>query len=678
MNLSRFIGELKRRNVFRVAVMYGAAAVGILAVASDVAGAMDLPGWVPRAVIFVTVLGFPLALVLAWAFDLTPQGVTRAEEPEPLPAAPAPAVAVSAGGGEAMASRRGGAGTATLAVRVPKIMAPPPAPRPEGSSGGAADAAEAAPPDPERVKRAALASVWNELRAPTHGILGYSEMLLEDAAGRAPEEALADLRKIQAAGKQLLALVDDTLHPDRVSVAEIERDAEGFGAKLRHDLRNPINAIIGYSEMLVESSEEDGHPELVPDLQRVLSSARHLLRLTHDIVRFSGRETESGGESAEISRAEAIVRGALARIRPLTPDTFQLPEGQPGTLLVVDDNATNRDLLSRQLARQGYTVSTAQNGREALEMLRTQDFDLVLLDILMPEVNGIEVLQQVKGDPGLRDIPVIMISALDEIASVVRCIEMGAEDYLSKPFDPVLLGTRIGASLQLRRLRDRERLYAEEMERARAAVDRALCSLCPAPFAARVGAGETGIAEAYPETTVVVAEVEGIAKVAARNGPAEVVRHLGALFSAFDRVAEESGIETLKTFGPTYVAAVGVPTPRADHARAAADAALAMLRETGRYAAESGEPFRVRVGLHTGPVAAGVLDTGRLSFDLWGDAVDGARSMGASGVSGAVQASAASYARLRDEYVFESRGVMEVPGKGQMRTYLLQDRKGGG
>jgi len=143
--------------------------------------------------------------------------------------------------------------------------------------------------------------------------------------------------------------------------------------------------------------------------------------------------------------------------------------GGRGYLLVVDDNEINRDILSRHLERQGHTVAVAENGRQALEMVSTHPFDLVLLDVMMPEMDGYRVLECLKGDEAWRDIPVIMISALDEIDSVVRCIELGAEDYLPKPFDPVLLRARIGACLEKKRLRDQEVEYLRSVARVTAA-----------------------------------------------------------------------------------------------------------------------------------------------------------------------------------------------------------------
>ncbi|PJF24003.1 MAG: adenylate/guanylate cyclase domain-containing response regulator, partial [Phototrophicales bacterium] len=152
---------------------------------------------------------------------------------------------------------------------------------------------------------------------------------------------------------------------------------------------------------------------------------------------------------------------------------------EQGVLLVVDDNEMNRDLLSRRLQRQGHTIVTANNGREAIDKMRSQPFDLVLLDVMMPEMNGYETLEQLKQDPDLRHIPVIMISALDDIESVVRCIELGAEDYLFKPFNPTLLKARIGACLEKKRLRDQEQSYLKLIQAEQEKSERLLLNVLP-------------------------------------------------------------------------------------------------------------------------------------------------------------------------------------------------------
>jgi phosphoserine phosphatase RsbU/P len=162
-------------------------------------------------------------------------------------------------------------------------------------------------------------------------------------------------------------------------------------------------------------------------------------------------------------------------------------KSETSRLLVVDDNANNRDLLCRRLSRQDYTAIAAEGGVQALELLRTENFDLVLLDVMMPELDGYEVLRQIKADQRLRHIPVIMISALDDMDSVIRCIELGAEDYLSKPFNPVLLQARIGASLEKKQLRDKEQQYLRRLQHELEVGRRAQADFLPAELPYRQG-----------------------------------------------------------------------------------------------------------------------------------------------------------------------------------------------
>ena len=149
--------------------------------------------------------------------------------------------------------------------------------------------------------------------------------------------------------------------------------------------------------------------------------------------------------------------------------TKQAPSTPASSLLVVDDNSMNRIMLSRYLTKLGYQATLVENGRQALDKLQTEPFDQVLLDVEMPEMDGYQVLEQLKADPRLRDIPVIMISAVEELESVVKCIELGAQDYLPKPFNPVLLRARLTACLERKRLRDQEVDYLQQVGRVTAA-----------------------------------------------------------------------------------------------------------------------------------------------------------------------------------------------------------------
>jgi CheY-like chemotaxis protein len=308
-----------------------------------------------------------------------------------------------------------------------------------------------------RAQRALLANLRHELRTPLNAIIGYSEMLLEDAEDEGQEQLMPDLQKIHAAGQELLALVNDILDPAKIEAGKLDVDLKILEASLRHELLTPINAVIGYSEMLLEDAQDQGQEGFIPDLQKIHAAAGRFLALIGDVVNFP--KIQGGEVGVETSEVASMIQDVVSAIRPLTEEAVAAEAAERGSLLVVDDNEMNRDLLARHLERQGHTVALAENGRQALEMIQRDRFDLVLLDVIMPEMNGYQVLQRLKSDEAWRDIPVIMISALDEMDSVVRCIEMGAEEYLPKPFNPVLLKARINASLEKKRLRDQEVEY---------------------------------------------------------------------------------------------------------------------------------------------------------------------------------------------------------------------------
>ena len=343
-----------------------------------------------------------------------------------------------------------------------------------------------------------------------------------------------------------------------------------------------------------------------------------------------------------------------------------------GHILVVDDNRMNRLQLARGLQLQGHTVALAENGREALEMIQAESFELVLLDIVMPEMDGYQVLERIKRDDGLRGIPVIVISALDEMESIVKCIEMGAEDYLSKPFDPVLLRARIGASLEKKWLRDQEQAYLKQLQIEREMSEQLLLNILPKAIADRLKQGQSVVADSFAEATVLFADIVDFTPLSAHMLPTELVALLTEVFSTFDRLAEKHALEKIKTIGDAYMAVGGLPTPRPDHAEAIADMALDMQKT---HFEVHGESLRLRIGIHTGPVVAGVIGMSRFSYDLWGDTVNTANRMQSHSPGGRIQVTKATYERLRDEYLFEERGVIPVKGKGDMHTYFLVEKK---
>jgi adenylate cyclase len=308
-----------------------------------------------------------------------------------------------------------------------------------------------------------LRGLRHELRTPINHIIGYSELLLEVAAECRHTDLLADLEKIRAAGAELGALVNQSLDAARLQTALPDTTS------LSRDLRTPLNTIVGYSELLSEEAEEAGYADLLPDLQRVRTAGRHLLSQVHallDLAEDLGDDAPQRPDDRTLPSPPAAAVGIAARPPVTQPEQIRLdrPTVTTAKLLVVDDDEANRDMLSRRLERLGYRAELADNGRAALDKIATEPFDLILLDIVMPDLDGYAVLLRLKSDETRRHIPVIVLSASDEIDTAVRCIELGAEDYLPKPIDAVLLRARIGACLEKKYLHDQEQRHLQTIE----------------------------------------------------------------------------------------------------------------------------------------------------------------------------------------------------------------------
>jgi adenylate cyclase len=284
-----------------------------------------------------------------------------------------------------------------------------------------------------------------------------------------------------------------------------------------------------------------------------------------------------------------------------------------GNLLVVDDNRVNRLLLGRALEQLGHTVTFAENGREALEALRRRPVDLVLLDIEMPEMNGYQVLEVLGADVHLRDLPVVMMSSVEEIDSIARCIEMGAEDYLFKPVNPVLLRARIGASLEKKRLRDQQRELIRKFATAEVAEELLTTGLA--------------LGGKHVEASVMFSDIRSFTRITEALSPADTIELLNSYYTLmFDAIGGQGGIVN-QMEGDGLMAIFGAPLPRADHRERAVRAALEMLELVDGFnreqALRGGVEIRIGIGIASGPVIAGFTGTQqRVTYTCVGDTVN--------------------------------------------------------
>jgi CheY-like chemotaxis protein len=285
--------------------------------------------------------------------------------------------------------------------------------------------------------------VRHDVRTLIGQISGYCELLVEEAEARGWSTLTTDLLAIQLSCTDLLALGDGLRTPTSAAVVD--------------EFRQAIIALLARADTARDRLTELGDAACLADMRTIRHAAQQLRNLVEDALEPA--IDESG--PAEAADQQSARRPSGRRTMDAT--------GRPGRVLVVDDDARNRDLLRRRLERLGCAVALAVDGKQALGMLGAGPFDLMLLDIVMPELDGYETLRRVKAEPALRHIPVIVLSAVDELDSAVRCIELGAEDYVAKPVHPALLRARVEACLEKKRLRDQEAAYLREVSRVTAA-----------------------------------------------------------------------------------------------------------------------------------------------------------------------------------------------------------------
>ncbi len=333
------------------------------------------------------------------------------------------------------------------------------------------------------------------------------------------------------------------------------------------------------------------------------------------------------------------------------------------SLLVVEDNEFNVKIVMRMLKKDGYTeVAVAENGVKALEMVRNGRFDLVLLDIEMPEMDGVEVLQSLKSDMRLRKIPVIMISSVEETDLVVKCIELGAEDFVRKPFNPTFLRARVSASLEKKRLLDQQASYVNQMKAEKKRSDELLSVILPAAAANELKTHGKVQPKRFDNVALLFCDIVGFTAYCEKNSAEDVVSHLQALIERFEDITVAHDMEKIKTIGDEFMATAGLLSANLAPLMSAVRCGLDMVTA----ARELDPHWEVRVGVHCGPVVAGIVGRQRFQFDVWGDTVNTAARMASYGTPGTVTMAHDAWLQVQDECEGRMVGRVDVKGKGKV------------
>ena len=338
-----------------------------------------------------------------------------------------------------------------------------------------------------------------------------------------------------------------------------------------------------------------------------------------------------------------------------------------GSILLVDDTPTNLEILVGYFAESGFDVSVATNGEGAIKQAIDNPPELILLDVMMPGIDGFETCRRLKANDQTKDIPVIFMTALSETTDKLKGFEAGAVDYVTKPLQQEEVRARVDTHLSLRRMQ--QQLLEKERQ-----TERLLLNVLPKSIADQLRGGVRTVAEYYPEVSVLFADIVNFTELSSKKKPDALVQILDELFSSFDALVEQHGLEKIKTIGDAYMAVAGAPVPHADHASAIAELALGMKEAVQHYNEKHQTDYAIRVGVNSGPVVAGVIGTKKFSFDLWGETVNLASRMESTGIANEIQTTEQTYALLRGRYALEERGEINVRGKGSLKAYLLKGR----
>jgi class 3 adenylate cyclase/CheY-like chemotaxis protein len=538
----------------------------------------------------------------------------------------------------------------------------------------AAEPAEIAPPAPA-ADRASAASILCKLRTEPAArlrcidqicqeILGDELCLhLAESDGREDNDFLALLRETREVCEKGLDFLRRTFSRNRRldapdGMAQIGKDV--------HDFKNAVAGITYRRQFLSDQGDE----RFLPFAEELAEIGRQFDRCMSALDEARGMPSRQ--PAAAVPAAEAPPRPAPAAS---AADACMLNRFDAGHILVVDDDEETRNYLARELGRCGHEVTAVGEIDAALKILEEhcyqdhkRDIDLVLLDLWLNGRNGCEVLEELNKDYGLRSIPVVMVSASSDIDSVIQCISSGADDYLTKPFDPRLLQARVGSCLAKRKSDKRERVLMEEIQVAKRRADNLLYSIFPYTVAEELITSGAVKPRGCDRVAVMFCDVVGFTSYSAGRKPAEVVARLDELYTAYEAPIAGHKVEMIKTIGDCIMLTSGL-------LQRVEDPVMECLRcgsEMIQAARSCSSQWQVRIGLHVGPVVAGMAGTRHFAFDIWGDTVNTASRVEQTAAPSTISVSEPAWAQVFAQCKGRSLGIKKLKGKEAMEVFCFE------
>ena len=531
-----------------------------------------------------------------------------------------------------------------------------------------------------RKASARLELLRQELLAPILSIEGHAELLKEQIKD---EDCLADLKKIESAANLTRTLVDEMLAAEAQHRESAKQDSQR--SRFKHDLRNSVGAISGYSEIILEELEDAG--QLSEDartyLDRQLADSGELLQMVETLFQAEHEFGEDPG--SDLMYVSSVF------------DSFDRSDQEVsnvivGNILVVDDNDSSRSLLAHQLNRQGHTVGAAPSGREALKMVRASRPDLMLLDLFMPDMNGFEVLREMRADEGLRTVPVIIITGLSDRNAAVKCIEAGAFDILIKPVNPSLLQARVTACLERKAWRDKEQAYRLELEKSYAFIRKVFGRYLSAEVVQQILESDEGMQMGGGKRTVTImmTDIRGFSMLSQELDPQDCVKMLNNYFGIMTPLIQKYDGVIDEFLGDAILAIFGAPVASDIHAQQAVACALEMqqaMAEVNHNNQKWGLPsIEMGIAVNTGEVVVGNIGSEtRSKYGVVGHHVNLTARIESFTVGGQVMASEFTVTHLVPEVTIaqslkvEAKGIKEpvtiheITGIGAPYNLMLED-----
>ena len=525
----------------------------------------------------------------------------------------------------------------------------------------------------KRLNDMLIGKIRHNLKTHLNIICGFSELLLEelDDDDKIDNPLLgASLENINQCGDSIVQHIDQMFAAHNFALedlfSQLNIQASGFKGYTDEYL-SKIHQELASAQ---DSGESTFLEDFDKDFMRIQTAATALQGNVESLQSGDIDSVDSLVRHEVLSKDDVALVEKFSESLDETPDLLETK--YPSNVLVVDDNPANTEYLARKLTASQHTVFVANSGHEAEKILADNlGIHLILLDILMPDLSGYEILGRNQGLLKARNIPVIVVSSLDEQETVYRCLESGAEDFVTKPINFMILAARINSALDRKYLLDREEEHLAKIESEKQKNEELLLNILPQPIAMRMKADEYLIADSVDNCSILFGDIVGFTPLSQALGAVKIVEMLNKIFTQFDDYCEEVGVEKIKTIGDNYMIACGVPTPDPDHAVKAVKMGAAMLGYVNSLPELQGHKISMRIGIHSGSAVAGVIGKKKFVYDLWGDAVNTAGRMESYGLPNKIHVSSVTAELIKDHVQLESRGMREIKGKGSMETFFV-------